>query len=220
MKTETILSKDVVIPMGNFVLPGKLTMPEDPKGLVIFVHGTGTNIKSTRNNMISGILNDNGFGTFMFNLLTKEEDLIYANRFDIRLLTERLIVVTGWLMGQDDARGLAVGYMSANTGAAAALNAAAKLGYTIKAVVSRSGRPDLSLSSLDQVTAHVLLIVGGLDKDIIELNKKAFIKIVTDKELRIVPGASHLFEEPGKLEEVAVIASAWFEEYMTDKTQK
>jgi dienelactone hydrolase len=165
--------------------------------------------------MVAVVLQQAGMGTLLFDLLTPEEDAVYANRFDIDLLTERLIAVTEWASHADETENLDIGYFGASTGAASALNAAAALGEAIKAVVSRGGRPDLSMPVLHKVVSPVLLIVGGLDGPVIGMNKSAFEKLHCEKALRIVEGATHLFAEPGKLEEVARLSIGWFDYHFT-----
>jgi len=165
---------------------------------------------SPRNNYVASVLRANGVATLLFDLLTEEEDRIYENRFDIDLLARRLTQATAWLKQQAATRHLTVGYFGASTGAAAALKVAAALGSAISAVVSRGGRPDLALDELPQVQAPTLLIVGGDDDVVIELNRRAYRELRSEKELQIIPGATHLFEEPGTLEQVAASAAHWF----------
>lgn len=210
LKTEV---HDVTIPIGEIYLEGELIIPENAIGLVIFSHGSGSSRFSPRNNMVAEILRKKGMGTLLFDLLTIGEDTIYANRFDIELLSHRLIETTKWVQKQADAKGLEIAYFGASTGAASALNAAAEMKNTIKAVVSRGGRPDLSMAFLPKVKAAVLLIVGGNDEPVIGMNQLAFEKLESEKEMKIIPGASHLFEEEGKLEEVARISANWFEKH-------
>jgi dienelactone hydrolase len=157
-------------------------------------------------------------GTLLMDLLTREEDSLYQNRFDIELLTWRLERATQWLIDQPQSASLAIGYFGASTGAAAALQAAATFGASIGAVVSRGGRPDLAMTALDRVESPTLLIVGGLDDVVIELNRKAFRKLKAEKHLAIVPGATHLFEEPGTLQEVARLAADWFQRHLRSKS--
>jgi pimeloyl-ACP methyl ester carboxylesterase len=202
------------IPINHLQLEGDLVIPEKPKGLVIFSHGSGSSRLSPRNRMVAETLRESGFGTLLFDLLTREEDEIYATRFNIELLTERLIKVTQWVQERGSVEGLPLGYFGASTGAASALIAAAQLGEGIKAVVSRGGRPDLAMPWLEHVRAATLLIVGGYDSIVIELNQQAFGKLGCVKALQIVPGASHLFEEPGKLEQVEKLASHWFRTHL------
>lgn len=213
MKTATSY-KDIDIPLKEVNLKGILRTSEDEKGLVIFSHGSGSSRLSQRNNFVAEFLQLEGYSSFLFDLLTEHEDLVYENRFNIPLLSQRLIEVTHWLLNQQNYKELPIGYFGASTGAASALGAAAELGAQIRAVVSRGGRPDLSLSVLDKVKAPTLLIVGGNDDVVIELNKKAYDRLACIKKIEIVPGATHLFSEPGKLETVAKIASEWFDTYL------
>jgi len=208
--TDSIQNK-IQIPVGDAELDGELVVPENATSLVIFSHGSGSSRFSPRNSMVAKMLQRKGIATLLFDLLTSKEDAVYANRFDIGLLTRRLITATGWVMEQNGVEKFHIGYFGASTGAASALNACAKLSNIIKAVVSRGGRPDLSMSFLDQVKAPVLLIVGELDEQVLELNRKAYDRLSCEKELAIIPQATHLFEEPGKLEEVARISAEWFE---------
>lgn len=204
----------VIIPVNHIQLEGDLNIPENPKGVVIFSHGSGSSRFSPRNRMVAKWLHEQGFATLLFDLLTEAEDQTYKNRFDIELLTERLIAATKCAQKRKETKGLNIGYFGASTGAASALFAAAELGDTIKAVVSRGGRPDLAIGALGEVKAATLLIVGGLDAGVIELNQQAFEKLAGEKELQIVPGATHLFEEPGKLEKVAKLAGEWFSSHL------
>lgn len=164
------------------------------------------------------VLREVGIGTLLFDLLTEEEDLDYSRRFDIDFLTERLLLATNWLKSQPWGKGLRLGYFGASTGAAAALQAAAMMGPSIFAIVSRGGRPDLAMSYLAKVRAPTLLIVGELDIPVIELNRQAYELLATEKELSIVPGATHLFEEPGTLEEAARLAADWFVRHLSTET--
>lgn len=202
--------QEVFIPADTVRLDGVLTLPEDARSVVIFAHGSGSSRLSPRNTYVARVLNESGMGTLLFDLLTREEDRIYENRFDIDLLTERLRAATLWLTRQPRATELPVGYFGASTGTASALRAAADLGPLVKAVVSRGGRPDLADQALPRVIAPVLLIVGGFDTLVIELNQRAYQAIRAEKEMKIVPGATHLFEEPGALEQVARLAATWF----------
>ncbi len=206
--------EDVQIPINSIELEGSLAIPAGATGIVIFSHGSGSSRFSLRNNFVARMLRDHGIGTLLFDLLTEEEDMIYENRFDINLLTERLIAATNWLMKQPQAKGLKIGYFGSSTGTASALRAAAVFGKKISAVVSRGGRPDLAMDVLSDVKAPTLLIVGGNDEQVIELNQQAYEKLKTKKELKIIPGATHLFEEPGALEEVARLAGEWFGRYL------
>ena len=192
--------KSVNIVLDGLVLKGNLAVPKNAIGMVIFSHGSGSSRLSPRNNYVAEVLQEKGLATLLFDLLTKDEDHIYENRFNIDLLTMRLIDVTKWVQRQKETKGLAIGYFGASTGAASALRAAAFYGKDIKAVVSRGGRPDMALQDLHKVTAPTLLIVGGWDDAVIELNEKAYQKLKSERKLEIVPMATHLFEESGKLE--------------------
>lgn len=212
--------KEVDIRVDNIVLKGVLTLPRQAGAGVIFAHGSGSSRLSPRNRFVADILVKDGFGTLLFDLLSPEEDADYENRFNIDLLTERLKSATLWLRTQPQTAGLRLGYFGASTGSASALRAAADPDTEIKAVVSRGGRPDLAGDALYRVRAPVILIVGGLDYMVIELNRKAAELITVDKEIAIVPGATHLFEEPGTLEEVARLASAWFTKFLVTTVKK
>lgn len=196
-------------------LPGDLLLPARPRGFVIFVHGSGSSRLSPRNRQVARRLAERGFATLLFDLLTPAEDTDYRRRFDIPHLSLRLLEATRWVQQRPELAGLALGYFGASTGAAAALEAAAVPGAGVAAVVSRGGRPDLALDSLAQVRAPVLLIVGGEDLEVIRLNRQAFDALRGARELAIVPGATHLFEEPGTLEQVAALAGDWFERHCT-----
>ena len=211
---ETHFQALVAIPVNGVKLEGMLVVPERAKGVVLFVHGSGSSRLSPRNNFVADNLNEAGYGTLLMDLLTKQEDAKYENRFDIDLLTWRLERATQWLTEQPHCSALAIGYFGASTGAAAALNAAATFGSTIGAVVSRGGRPDLAAESLANVQSPTLLIVGGLDDVVIDLNRQAYEKLQAKKHLAIVKGATHLFEEPGTLQKVARLAAAWFRRYL------
>lgn len=206
------------IPVGDVALEGDLDLPADTHSLVVFAHGSGSSRHSPRNQFVAQVLRDAGLGTLLFDLLTREEEKIDAAdgslRFNIPLLASRLVDVTRWLLRQPETRRLKIAYFGASTGAAAALIAAAKLGDRICAVVSRGGRPDLAKYALAQVTAPTLFIVGGYDETVISLNDDAFALLECEKDFRVVPGASHLFEEPGKLEEVAKFSARWFQEHV------
>lgn len=207
-------SKSVNIMLDGFVLKGNLSIPKDTMGMVIFSHGSGSSRLSPRNNYVAEVLQKKGLSTLLFDLLTENEDSIYENRFNIDLLTRRLIDVTHWVQQQKEFLGLSIGYFGASTGAASALRAAAYYGDEIKAVVSRGGRPDMALKDLHKVIAPTLLIVGGWDNLVIKLNEKAYQKLLCERKLEIVPKATHLFEEQGKLEEVAQIAANWLTRYL------
>lgn len=212
------VKRDVRIAMDAVVLPGDLTLPSDPRGLVIFAHGSGSGRKNPRNCEVAAILQRHGLATLLFDLLTLDEEAVDRHtahlRFDIEFLAGRLIAATDWANGQAALARLPFGYFGASTGAAAALVAAADRPADIAAVVSRGGRPDLAGPALDRVRAPTRLIVGGDDVIVIGLNERAGALMRADVELRIVPGASHLFEEPGALEEVARLASGWFARYL------
>lgn len=205
--------KEVNIPLGQISLSGMLAIPSDAKGIIIFVHGSGSSRKSPRNMFVASELQKNNFATLLFDLLTEEEDTVYKTRFNIELLTRRLQDVTFWIKKKNETKLLNVGYFGASTGAAAALVASVNKELNIQAVVSRGGRPDLARQYLTQVKAPTLLIVGGYDDVVIKLNEDAFNLIHATKDLKIVPGASHLFEESGKLEEVSKLATTWFKKW-------
>jgi pimeloyl-ACP methyl ester carboxylesterase len=213
---------EVRIPVDSIYLEGKLSIPEGARGIVVFVHGSGSSRHSPRNQYVANELQKGGLGTLLFDLLTVEEervDMITRHlRFDIELLSKRLVDVTGWLLSRQDTQNLNIGYFGASTGAAAALIAAKEYADIIKAVVSRGGRPDLAENTLMYVKAPTLLIVGGRDTEVINLNRWALDRIVIlEKELRIIPGATHLFEEQGALEEVARLAGEWFKRYLSEE---
>ena len=206
------------IPAGKLLLDGVFTVPPQARGVVVFAHGSGSSRHSPRNIHVAEVLQRDGIATLLFDLLTRHEDRDYDMRFNIGLLTERLLAATDWLLQRDETRNLPIGYFGASTGAAAALRAAAKLPQ-IAAVVSRGGRPDLAgFRSLEAVTSPTLLVVGGNDDVVIELNRQALIQMKCDKELVIVPGASHLFEEPGTLDAAAQHASGWFSRWFNAAT--
>src|SRR3989337_573283 len=208
------MKEDVFINIGAIRLGGLLTIPKKSRSIVIFTHGSGSGRYSERNNLVANKLNEEGIATVLFDLLTEEEDEIYENRFDIPLLTKRLLAVTEWVAGNRQSKKLKTGFFGASTGAAAALEAAAELGEKIKAVVSRGGRPDMAMDSLGKVKSPTLLIVGGNDDVVIELNQKAYDTLACEKKLEIVPGATHLFEEPGCMEQVAGLAVKWFVKHL------
>lgn len=200
------------------VLHGDLALPDGAGGLVVFAHGSGSSRHSPRNRMVAAALEQRGLGTLLMDLLTAEEEALEARtrhlRFDIDLLARRLAGAATWLAGQATTAGLRTGYFGASTGAAAALVAAARSPHDVSAVVSRGGRPDLAGDHLDRVQAPTLLIVGGADDVVIGLNHEAYDRLRGERRLEIVPGASHLFEEPGALEEVARLAGDWFTGYL------
>ncbi len=204
----------VIIKIGELRLEGILSRPKGVDSVVLFAHGSGSSRFSPRNNYVAQVLQRAGLGTLLFDLLTEQEDRIYENRFNIHLLAQRLLGATQWVKTHSEAKGSRIGYFGASTGAAAALQAAAEIGPDIGAIVSRGGRPDLAEPYLPEVRAPTLLIVGGRDEVVIGLNQHAFQRIASEKDLVIVPGASHLFEEPGMLEEVARLATGWFIKYL------
>jgi dienelactone hydrolase len=206
--------RTVVVECDSAALPGDLVVPSDAIGLVAFAHGSGSSRKSPRNRYVAGVLQGGGLATLLFDLLTPDEEAVdrYTRelRFDIDLLAGRLVGATDWLARQPDLVRLPLGYFGASTGAAAALIAAAERPERVSAVVSRGGRPDLAGASLPRVRAPTLLIVGGLDSGVIELNEEALARLSTTREMTLVPGATHLFEERGTLEQVAELARDWF----------
>jgi putative phosphoribosyl transferase len=220
---------EISIPLKGVTLGASLAMPREPSGLVIFAHGSGSSRHSPRNQYVARVLREAGLGTLLFDLLTAEEEEAEAYtrhlRFNIPFLAERLVEVTRWALDlagratkeEMKSHELTISYFGSSTGAAAALVAAAQLRDVIGAVVSRGGRPDLAGDDLGQVKAPTLLIVGGEDGDVIRLNQEAYSRLHCEKALRIIPGASHLFEEPGALENVAETASEWFVQYLRQK---
>lgn len=211
---KSILKSEVKINAGKVSLAAELSLPTDAKGIVLFVHGSGSSRYSARNLYVASVLQSAGIGTLLFDLLTEVEEVIDSHtshlRFNIGLLAERLIQVTHWVQMNPSTASFKIGYFGASTGAAAALVAAAVLGKQIFTVVSRGGRPDLAESALSEVKCPTLLIIGSFDNAVIELNKHAAELMSCEKTIKIVYAASHLFEEPGKLEEVAKISSEWF----------
>jgi putative phosphoribosyl transferase len=208
------LEQNVQFPIDSIKLEGSLALPIQARGLVVFAHGSGSSRFSPRNNFVARVLREAGFGTLLMDLLTEEEDAIYQTRFNIDLLTERLLLATRWLQEQTCTKDLVIGYFGTSTGAAAALKAAATVDSKIRAVVSRGGRPDLAKESLVFVHSPTLLIVGGNDDTVIELNRAAYARLKGKKQLVIIPGATHLFEEPGTPEEVARLATDWCKQYL------
>ena len=204
----------VHVRVDSLTLEGALAVPPAAGGIVLFAHWSGSSRKSPRNNFVARELRAGGLGTLLMYLLTPEEDALRATRFDIDLLTRRLTAATRWLADQPETKALPLGYFGASTGAAAALKAAAALGPDVRAVVSRGGRPDLAAPDLPRVQAPTLLIVGGLDDVVLDLNRRAYETLTARKELVVVPRATHLFEEPGALEEVARLARDWFTRYL------
>ena len=214
MKRSTLHQTLVQVPAGDATLEGELVVPEQATGAVLFAHGSGSSRHSSRNKFVAEALQTAGLATLLIDLLTREEEAIDQHtahlRFDIQLLAGRLLVATRWLVEEPSTRVLDIGYFGASTGAGAALGAAAAEPDRIGAVVSRGGRPDLAGNALPLVRAPTLLIVGGRDLQVLELNRAAIARMQTETSLEIVPGASHLFEEPGTLEVVARLARDWF----------
>ncbi|MFW5802850.1 MAG: dienelactone hydrolase family protein [Verrucomicrobiota bacterium] len=219
MKSHRDDQKLITVCSDSEKLEGMLGVPAGATGIVLFAHGSGSSRHSPRNNYVAEQLRDEGIGTLLFDLLTVEEDRIDRRtrklRFDIDLLTRRLAGATEWLLEQEEARGKSLGYFGASTGAAAALKAAALQPECVQAVVSRGGRPDLAGAALSSVAAPVLLIVGGLDVQVEKMNRDAVAQLGSEhKEVHIVEGATHLFEEPGKLNEVSRLAADWFKQWL------
>ena len=206
------------IPVDGILLAGELSIVPQSKGIVLFAHGSGSSRHSPRNQFVAGVIQSSGTSTLLFDLLTPEEEEADERdghlRFDIELLARRLVAATRWLDQQGSTRHQGIGYFGSSTGGAAALVAAAELGGEIDAVVSRGGRPDLAGPALPRVTAPTLLIVGGRDNLVLELNRDALDQLRCKKQIIVVPGATHLFEEHGALEEVAALSAGWFRQYL------
>jgi pimeloyl-ACP methyl ester carboxylesterase len=221
--TRTVDEQLVSVAAGEVTLTGNLSVPEDAQAVVLFAHGSGTGRHSSRNRHVARLLNEGGLATLLIDLLTVEEDLIDMRtarlRFDIELLSERLVGATDWLTQSPDTSHLPIGYFGASTGAAAALVAAALRPDVIDAVVSRGGRPDLAGVALTRVRAPTLLIVGGDDVQVVQLNREALAYLRCEKQLVMVPGATHLFEEPGALDGVARLARDWFQRHLVSARQ-
>jgi len=200
----------VDIPVDDVELEGLLDVPDGATGVVVFAHGSGSSRKSPRNNFVAEVIRERGLGTLLFDLLTEAEDRNRQNRFDIPLLTDRLVAVTEWLWSRERTRDLNAGYFGSSTGAASALRAAARVGDDVDAVVSRGGRVDMASDVLEAISVPTLFIVGGADTDVLELNREAYSELAGKKDLHVVEGAGHLFEGDGELEEVADIAADWF----------
>lgn len=211
---EKEITKTVNIKINSVVIEGELTVPENAFGLVLFAHGSGSSRFSPRNNFVAQILQKEKLATLLVDLLTKQEDLIYESRFDINLLSERLIGITKWLKETEETKDLSIGYFGASTGAASAVISAAKEKANVSAIVSRGGRVDLADKQLAEIETPILLIVGENDDFVIDVNQYALKKINCTKELSIIPKATHLFEEPGALEEVAKQAANWFLKFL------
>jgi pimeloyl-ACP methyl ester carboxylesterase len=202
------------VAVGPLALPGLLTLPSGRTGLVVFAHGGGSSRLSPRNTHVARLLNDRGLATLLFDLLSDPEAEDRRNVFDIPLLGSRVLTALHWVKGRDGLAGLPVGLFGASTGAAAALVAAARAPDLVRAVVSRGGRPDLAGEALDKVAAPTLLIVGGSDREVLELNREAQHRMRCPTNLIVVPGATHLFEEPGTMDQVVAAASDWFSEHL------
>jgi putative phosphoribosyl transferase len=212
--------RPVHVTAGPVTLEGDLGVPGGARGVVVFAHGSGSSRRSPRNRRVAGFLQQAGFATLLFDLLTAEEEAVDIHtahlRFDIGLLADRLVGAIDWLGKQRPTSGLAVGCFGASTGAAAALVAAAERPEVVRAVVSRGGRPDLAAGALGRVRAPTLLLVGGADRPVIGLNEQALEQLTVEKQLLLVPGATHLFEEPGALDEVARLAADWFRRHLAE----
>ena len=224
MPTPRQDDRPVAVRAGQALLEGDLSIPERAGGIVLFAHGSGSSRHSPRNRHVAQFLREGALGTLLIDLLTSGEEKAEAAtghlRFDIDLLGERLVALTDWLRAQPDTCGLSVGYFGASTGAAAALVAAARRPEIVRAIVSRGGRPDLAGPSLPRVAAPTLLIVGERDALVVDLNRDALGKLRGEKALAIVPTATHLFEEPGALDEVARLAREWFRRYLAGESQE
>jgi putative phosphoribosyl transferase len=217
MATKThlpIATREIVVPAGHRRLPGTLSLPEGARGVVAFAHGSGSGRFSPRNQFVAGVIQQGGVATLLFDLLEEEEADNRRNVFDINLLASRLQCAADWLRGDPETREMSLGYFGASTGAAAALVADARYPTKVGAIVSRGGRPDLAGDELGAVKAPTLLIVGGDDDVVIQLNEQALRRLHCTKELVVIPGATHLFPEPGALEEVARLARDWFARHL------
>jgi putative phosphoribosyl transferase len=213
MRTQT--ERLIEIESEGVRLQGMLGLPEGAQGIVLFAHGSGSGRFSPRNQFVASVLREAGLGTLLIDLLEEWESEDREKVFNINLLAERLMIATEWLQSDEATKDMAIGYFGASTGAAAALQAAASLGDEVGAIVSRGGRPDLAMNYLQQVTAPTLLIVGGRDFPVIQMNQQAYERLKAEKQIVVIPGATHLFEEPGALEEVAKLAGEWFGKYLT-----
>jgi putative phosphoribosyl transferase len=223
--TATTEQFTVRLNAGDVLLPADVSMPSDATGLVLFAHGSGSGRFSPRNRYVAHILNEGGIGTVLADLLTAREEAVDSQTarllFDIRLLGERVVAITDWIAGEDRLAGLPLGYFGASTGAAAALRAAAARPSSVGAIVSRGGRPDLAGPALSEVSAPCLFIVGGLDLEVLQLNRQAMAQLPMDtkRRLEIVPGATHLFEEAGTLDTVARLARDWFQGHLHSRSE-
>ncbi|TMQ34672.1 MAG: hypothetical protein E6K70_06395 [Planctomycetota bacterium] len=222
--SDNCMERMVRVPADDVILEGDLVIPENARGVVLFAHGSGSSRHSPRNRYVAQQLQAVGLGTLVLDLLTEEEEALdYQTghlRFDIELLADRLVAATHWLSREQETAGLPIGYFGASTGAAAALVAAARRPDAVRAIVSRGGRPDLAGDALREVWAPTLLIVGGADEQVLSLNEEALAQLGSAvSRLVIIPGASHLFEEPGALEEVARLAADWFTRYLPNEAK-
>lgn len=207
-------ARPIEVPLGNGSLPGELVSGPDARGIVIFAHGSGSGARSPRNRYVAQTIQSQGLATLLFDLLTDSEQDIVSKRFDIGLLTQRLLTAITWVGREPSVAHLPVGLFGASTGAAAALRAAATLNGLIHAVVSRGGRTDLTGEGLSEIVSPTLLIVGALDEEVLTLNRETFAQLSCEKRLAVVPGATHLFEEEGALREVATLAAVWFKTHL------
>ncbi len=214
-QTDFLRAEEIAIDAAGGRVAGRLSIPRQPRGIVVFAHGSGSSRHSPRNRYVAEVLQSAGLGTLLFDLLTETEEHDRANVFDIDLLSARLLAVTDWLASARDAAGLPVGYFGASTGAGAALRAAAEPRCEVFAVVSRGGRPDLAGAALGAVRAPTLLIVGGHDPQVLDLNRAAAAAMTAECAISVVEGATHLFEESGALEQVAALARQWFLDHLT-----
>jgi predicted alpha/beta-hydrolase family hydrolase len=206
--------QEIEIYIDSIKLKGNLRIANNSKGIILFSHGSGSSRLSTRNNYVANLLRESGYSSLLFDLLTEQEDMVFENRFDIELLTKRLVNVTQWVCQNDGIKMMPIGYFGASTGAASALIASVYLKDKIKAIVSRGGRPDLATSVLDKVVAPTLLIVGGVDYQVIKLNELAKSKMKCICKIKIVERATHLFSESGALDKVSDLAIFWFDKYL------
>lgn len=212
---KNVKDQNIEIPVDSIYLSAILNIPNNAKGIVLFAHGSGSSRLSPRNNYVARSLQRANIATLLLDLLTPTEDLEYESRFDIDLLAKRLESAAGWAMAQPVSSGLKLGFFGASTGSAAAIKASVGLENKVSALVSRGGRVDLAASELLEYKVPTLLVIGGNDREVLELNEKVYDKIDSAKKLEVVLGASHLFEEEGTLEEVSRLATEWFENYFT-----
>ncbi|BBG65842.1 phosphoribosyl transferase domain protein [Hydrogenimonas sp.] len=208
------IQQEVRIENAQVSVGGFLAVPEGAESIVLFAHGSGSSRFSSRNNYVASVLHEAGIATLLFDLLTESEEHDRRDIFDIDLLASRLVMATDWIASRDDTSGFKLGYFGASTGSAAALKASVITEHEVYAIVSRGGRPDMALDVIERVKAPTLLIVGGNDSGVIELNEAAYERLRCEKRLVLIPGATHLFEEPGALEKVSVIAKEWFVEHL------